>query len=148
MTRPIKLGTTKTGKKEKSKEKKTVVSQKAHEAVSGRLKTGTTETPAVETVRHSRPVRTPEEIDRGITSSDIKRMCRRAGIERLASDIYGQARKSLREFLKEIIKDAVLYMENTRGEVDEATARTGGTVSSKHVVAALKNNGMVVWGLE
>ncbi len=90
-----------------------------------------------------RPPRTAEEIDNGITASDITRMARRAGVVRMSRDIYAKTRRSMRKFLAEIVKDTILYMDTMRRENEP-----GGTVSAKHVTAALRKNNQTVWGFD
>lgn len=99
-----------------------------------------------------------------VVDNDIIRLARRAGVERIAQDVYPEVRKQMENFLKIVIRDAVTYMECSldeqhRGEefdesgnvvVDEetnaivmkdVTPRYGGCVGAKHIMSALERNG-------
>ncbi|KAI1707351.1 centromere kinetochore component CENP-T histone fold domain-containing protein [Ditylenchus destructor] len=72
----------------------------------------------------------------GITKGAIRRLARRAGVERISGLIYEDTRKVLKTFLENVLKDAVLYCEQAH--------RT--TVSAMDVVYALKRQGRTVYG--
>ena len=100
-----------------------------------------------------------------VVDNDVIRLARRAGIERLAQDVYPEAKRQLENFVHLIVRDAVTYMENSldeihRGEeydvngnviIDEMTDAVvmkedvptyGGCIGAKHVMSALERNGV------
>ncbi|CAJ0605745.1 unnamed protein product [Cylicocyclus nassatus] len=67
----------------------------------------------------------------GITKTAIRRLARRAGVQRISEDIYEEIRCVLHLFIEEVISSAILYMEHAK--------RT--TVTVMDVIYALKRKG-------
>lgn len=72
----------------------------------------------------------------GITKPAIRRLARRGGVKRIAADIYGETRFILRQFMENIIKDAITYTEHARRK----------TVSALDVIYSLKRQGKTLYG--
>jgi histone H4 len=72
----------------------------------------------------------------GITKPAIRRLARRGGVKRISGLIYDEARVVVKEFLINIIRDAVTYTEHARRK----------TVTVMDVVYALKHNGRTIYG--
>ena len=73
---------------------------------------------------------------KGITKPAIRRLARRGGVKRISGLIYDEARVVMRDFLIQIIKDAVTYTEHARRK----------TVTAMDIVYALKRNGRTLYG--
>lgn len=71
-----------------------------------------------------------------ITKWDIRRLARRGGVKRISDAVYNEARHSLRNFLENVIRDAVMYTEHARRK----------TVTPMDVVYALKKQGRPLYG--
>ena len=72
----------------------------------------------------------------GITKPAIRRLARRAGIKRISGLIYEETRSVLKDFLRNVIQDAVMYMEHAGRK----------TVAGLDVVYALKRRGHTLYG--
>lgn len=72
----------------------------------------------------------------GIRPNDIKRLARRAGVKRMNSLVFPEARAVLKDFLEATIRDAVAYTEHARRK----------TISAMDIVYALKRQGRVLYG--
>ena len=72
----------------------------------------------------------------GITRPAIRRLARRGGVQRMSGHIYEETRVVLRQFLGEVVRDAVMYTEHARRK----------TVTAMDVVYALKRNGRTLYG--
>lgn len=72
----------------------------------------------------------------GIANPTIRRMARRAGIKRISGLLYDKCRRMLKEFLSDIVSDAMTYMEH-------ASRRT---MSVMDVIYALKRKGKMLYG--
>ena len=75
---------------------------------------------------------------RGITKGSIRRLARRGGVKRLASNVYDKARDILRKFVEEVMKDTHALMEVR----ENCPART---VRLDHVLYALKKRGRTLY---
>jgi histone H4 len=64
----------------------------------------------------------------GITKPAIRRMARRGGVKRISGLIYEESRTVLKNFLENVVRDAVTYTEHARRK----------TVTDLDVVYALK----------
>jgi histone H4 len=84
--------------------------------------------------RHGRKVL--KDNIKGITRPAIRRLARRGGVKRISGLIYEEAREVLKQFLENILKDAVTYTEYARRK----------TVTAMDVVYALKKNGRTLYG--
>ncbi len=84
-------------------------------------------------VRHKRPLK---DNIMGITKPAIKRLARRGGVKRIKTDIYDMTRLVLKDFLTQVVKDAVTYMHHAKRK----------TVSTKDVNYALKRSGQKLYG--
>ncbi|PIO64403.1 core histone H2A/H2B/H3/H4 [Teladorsagia circumcincta] len=73
---------------------------------------------------------------RGITKASIRRLARRAGVQRISELIYDEIRDVLRRFVEDVVRAAVIYCEHGR--------RT--TVTAMDVVYALKRQGRTIYG--
>jgi histone H4 len=65
----------------------------------------------------------------------IKRLARRAGVKRIARDMYDETREALKSFLRGVIGDAVMIMGDKRK-----------TLGPMDVVYALKRRGRPIYG--
>lgn len=72
----------------------------------------------------------------GITKPSLRRLARRGGVKRISGLIYEEARVILREFLKHLIGDTIMYTEHARRK----------TVTAMDVVYALKRQGKTLYG--
>lgn len=67
----------------------------------------------------------------GVTKNDIKRLCYRAAVKRIGGLVYEEIRNVITVYLEEIMKDAIVFMENSRYH----------TLREKDVAAALEIHG-------
>jgi len=72
----------------------------------------------------------------GITKPAIRRLARRGGVKRISSLIYDETRNVLKNFLENIVRDAVTYTEHAKRK----------TVTALDVVYALKRQGKTIYG--
>jgi histone H4 len=72
----------------------------------------------------------------GITKPAIRRLARRGGVKRISSFIYEDTRNVLKNFLENVVRDAVTYTEHARRK----------TVTAMDVVYALKRQGRTLYG--
>ena len=84
--------------------------------------------------RHSK--KPLKEVILGITKPSIRRLARRGGVKRISSLIYLDARKALREFLENAIRDSISYTEHCKRW----------TVTALDVIHALKRQGRTLYG--
>jgi len=82
------------------------------------------------------PPKTMRPSSGGITKSDVRRVARRAGVQRTAKAMYNEARESLTEFLDKILNDATVYMNSARRK----------TVVATDVIHSLRRRGRIVYG--
>lgn len=73
---------------------------------------------------------------RGISNPSIRRLARRAGVKRISSIIYDETRGCLQNYLSDVIKDSIIFMEYGRRK----------TVMASDVVNALKLRGNKLYG--
>ncbi len=74
----------------------------------------------------------------GITKPAIRRLARRGGVKRISGLIYEPARSALVGFLKTHVHDAIMYAQHARRK----------SVSTMHVVYALKRQGRTLYGFD
>ena len=72
----------------------------------------------------------------GVTKPAIRRLARRGGVKRINNGIYAETRGVLKQFLENIVRDAVTFTEHARRK----------TVTSGDVVMSLKRNGRGLYG--
>ena len=72
----------------------------------------------------------------GITKPAIRRLARRGGVKRISGLIYEETRGVLKSFLKNLIRDTVMYTECAKRR----------TVTAMDVVHALKRQGKTIYG--
>ncbi len=72
----------------------------------------------------------------GISKPAIRRLARRGGVKRISGLIYEQTRQVLKDFLENVIRDAVTYTEHARRR----------TVTALDIVYALKRQGRTLYG--
>ena len=72
----------------------------------------------------------------GITKSDIRRLARRGGVKRISGLCYEEIRGTLKRFMENIIRDALVYTEYARRK----------TVHVYDVIHALKRQGRTLYG--
>jgi histone H4 len=72
----------------------------------------------------------------GITKPVIRRLARRGGVKRISGLIYDEARVVMKEFLFNILKDAVTYTEHAHRK----------TVTAMDIVYALQRNDRTLYG--
>lgn len=86
-------------------------------------------------MRHRKLLRNNIE---GITKPAIRRLARRGGVKRISGRIYEETRTVLKQFLENVIRDAVAYTEYSRRK----------TVTTMDVVYALKRQGRSLYGFK
>jgi histone H4 len=74
----------------------------------------------------------------GITKPAIRRLARRGGVKRISGLIYEDSRTVLKNFLENVVRDAVTYTEHARRK----------TVTALDVVYALKRQGRTLYGFQ
>jgi len=72
----------------------------------------------------------------GVTKGSIRRLARRGGVKRISGLIYEETRGVLKEFVNNVIRDAVTYTEFGNRK----------TVSAGDVLMALKKQGRAIYG--
>jgi histone H4 len=72
----------------------------------------------------------------GITKPAIRRLARKAGVRRVAFDIYAYTQSALKHWLEGVVRDALTYTEHARRK----------TVKAMDVVHALKRRGQAMYG--
>ena len=72
----------------------------------------------------------------GISKPAIRRLARRGGVKRISGLIYEETRGVLKSFLKNLIRDTVMYTECAKRR----------TVTAMDVVHALKRQGKTIYG--
>ena len=72
----------------------------------------------------------------GISKPAIRRLARRGGVKRISGVIYEETRGVLKSFLKNLIRDTVMYTECAKRR----------TVTAMDVVHALKRQGKTIYG--
>ncbi|KAG0019597.1 Histone H4 [Entomortierella chlamydospora] len=82
--------------------------------------------------RHRRIIRSIQ----GISKPSTRRLARRGGVKRISAYIYEESRCAARQFLGNVIRDAVTYTEHAKRK----------TVTSLDVVYALKLQGRTLYG--
>ncbi|CAG8610459.1 16935_t:CDS:2 [Gigaspora rosea] len=75
---------------------------------------------------------------RGITKPAIRRLARRGGVKRISADIYENARSALKDFLTDVLRDVVSYVEYERRK----------TVGVMEILLALKRRGRTMYGFD
>lgn len=83
--------------------------------------------------RHKKMLRNNIE---GITKGSIRRLSRRGGVKRIGSKCYDTTRDVLSEFVRNMVHDAVCYVEY-RGAM---------TVTAQDILMALKRRGATMYG--
>ena len=73
-----------------------------------------------------------------MSNAEIRRLARRGGVRRIGKEIYDETRFVLREFLKNTIRDAVIYTDHGKRK----------TVTVMDVVFALKRQGRPLYGFD
>jgi histone H4 len=76
-----------------------------------------------------------KQID-GITKPTIRRLARRGGVKRISSLIYEDMRHVTKDFLQDVLKNALTFTEHDRRK----------TVTAMDVVRALKLSGRPLYG--
>jgi len=72
----------------------------------------------------------------GVTKPAIRRLARRAGVKRIAGNVYDKSRTVLKNFITMIIRDAVVYTEHSRLK----------TITARHIIESLRRNGSTIYG--
>ncbi|CAG8651145.1 2954_t:CDS:2, partial [Racocetra fulgida] len=73
-----------------------------------------------------------------ITKPAIRRLARRGGVKRISADIYENARSALKDFLTDVLRDVVSYVEYERRK----------TVGVMEILLALKRRGRTMYGFD
>ena len=84
-------------------------------------------------MRHRRVLR---DNIQGITKPAIRRLARRGGVKRISGLVYEETRNALKDFLKDIIGDAVTYSDHARRR----------TVTNMDILYSLKKRGRTLYG--
>jgi histone H4 len=72
----------------------------------------------------------------GITKPAIRRLARRGGVKRVAGTVYEEVRGTLKDFLTNVIRDAIVYTDHAKRK----------TVTAMDVVYSLKRQGRTLYG--
>ncbi|CAG8573998.1 22326_t:CDS:2, partial [Racocetra persica] len=72
---------------------------------------------------------------KGITKPAIRRLARRGGVKRISAGIYENARSALKDFLTDVLRDTVSYVEYERKK----------TVTVMEILLALKRRGRTIY---
>ncbi len=72
----------------------------------------------------------------GLTKPAIRRLCRRGGVKRISNGIYDESRGVLKQFIDNVVKDALAYCEHARRK----------TVTAMDIIYALKRQGKTLYG--
>ena len=72
----------------------------------------------------------------GITKPAIRRLARRGGVKRISGLIYEETRGVIKQFIENVVRDAVTYTEYSRRK----------PVTALDVVYALKRQGRTIYG--
>jgi histone H4 len=80
--------------------------------------------------------RSSRETIKGVTNPAIKRLARRGGVKRLSNKVCDEVRATLKAFVAQVMKDAVLYTEHSNRK----------TVTPADIVHALKRQGKSIYG--
>ncbi|CAG8573479.1 3940_t:CDS:2 [Paraglomus occultum] len=73
---------------------------------------------------------------KGITQTAIRRLARRGGVKRMSYDSYEEVRQALKAFLRDILKDVIVYCEHQGKK----------TATLDDVFLSLKRRGKVMYG--
>lgn len=71
----------------------------------------------------------------GITRPAIKHLANRAGVARINDLVYTECRSALKEFLTQLLKDAMLHTDGRKRK----------TITGMDVVEAMKRNGAFLY---
>ena len=71
-----------------------------------------------------------------ISQPSIRRLARRGGVRRISGLVYEEARKSLKAFLADLLRDTLVYTVHAKRK----------TVTVMDVVYALKRQGRTLYG--
>lgn len=72
----------------------------------------------------------------GISNPAIRRLARRGGVKRIAGGVYEETRTILHDFLRRVVKDALVYTDHAKRK----------TVIVNDIVFALKRQGRTLYG--
>lgn len=72
----------------------------------------------------------------GISRPAIRRLARRGGVKRMSGLVYEETRSVLKEFITDIVRDAITYTEHARRR----------TVTANDVIYALRRRGRTLYG--
>ncbi|PON29417.1 histone H4 [Trichoderma gamsii] len=75
---------------------------------------------------------------KGITKPAIRRLARRGGVKRISATVYDETRAAMKQYLEEIIRDAVTYVEH----------RNAKTVTIHDVLHSLQRRGRTLYGFD
>ncbi|CAG8593802.1 939_t:CDS:2 [Cetraspora pellucida] len=75
---------------------------------------------------------------KGITKPAIRRLARRGGVKRISAGIYENVRSALKDFLTDVLRDTVSYVEYERKK----------TVTVMEILLALKRRGRTIYGFD
>ncbi|CAB4395647.1 histone-fold-containing protein [Rhizophagus irregularis] len=89
----------------------------------------------VSAMRHRKLLR---ENIKAITRPAIRRMARRGGVKRISGEIYEIARTCIKDFVTDVLKDCVSYVEYERKK----------TVGVMEMLLALKRQGRTIYGFD
>ena len=80
--------------------------------------------------------RNTKEVMMGLTKPSVRRLCRRGGVKRIAGGIYEESRGVLKQFIDNVVKDALSYCEHARRK----------TITAMDIIYALKRQGKTLYG--
>ncbi|RSL68532.1 hypothetical protein CEP53_002550 [Fusarium sp. AF-6] len=75
---------------------------------------------------------------RGVTKPAIRRLARRGGVKRISAGIYDETRNVLKSFLRNVIRDCIIYVEY----------RNAKTVTISDVIHSLRRIGRPIYGFD
>eukprot|EP00931_Biecheleriopsis_adriatica_P102978 TRINITY_DN77874_c0_g1_i1.p1 TRINITY_DN77874_c0_g1~~TRINITY_DN77874_c0_g1_i1.p1 ORF type:complete len:231 (-),score=71.32 TRINITY_DN77874_c0_g1_i1:44-700(-) len=75
---------------------------------------------------------------KGISKPDLRRLARKAGVQRMANTIYDEAREALAGFLGNVLGDTAVYTEHAKRKV----------VVPSDVLLSLRRRGKILYGYD
>lgn len=77
------------------------------------------------------------EVLKGVTKGDVRRLARRAGVQRMAGTMYEEARLAMAGFLRVVLHDAAVFAEFARRK----------TIIPSDLLLSLRRQGRIFYGV-
>ncbi|KAL7789042.1 histone-fold-containing protein [Trichoderma ceciliae] len=74
----------------------------------------------------------------GVTKPAIRRLARRGGVIRISAGIYEEVRGALKDYLTQVLRDAVTYVEHRKAK----------TITTEDVLHSLRRRGRTIYGFD